>query len=89
MFWLSDIPAQDEPHLCRFGSRRLSRNPDVIITVGDNNLTLDLKAATNTIPIVISNSVPVERDRHQLGATRGQYHWALCKCRAGAMGQAD
>ena len=38
----------------------VSRNPDVIITVGDNNLTLDLKAATNTIPIVISNSVPVE-----------------------------
>jgi putative tryptophan/tyrosine transport system substrate-binding protein len=30
----------------------VSRNPDVIIAVGDNNLTLNFKAATTTIPIV-------------------------------------
>jgi putative tryptophan/tyrosine transport system substrate-binding protein len=47
-------------HYADMAREVVSRNPDVIITVGDNNLTLDLKAATTTIPIVISNSVPVE-----------------------------
>jgi putative tryptophan/tyrosine transport system substrate-binding protein len=38
----------------------VSRNPDVIITLGDNNLVLDFKAATTTIPIVGAFGVPVE-----------------------------
>src|SRR5262249_46296965 len=38
----------------------VSRNPDVIFSVGDNNLTLAFKAATNTIPIVGFLSAPVE-----------------------------
>jgi putative ABC transport system substrate-binding protein len=38
----------------------VSRNPDVIVTVGNNNLTLDFKAATTTIPIVGLFASPVE-----------------------------
>ena len=38
----------------------VSRNPDVILTVGGNDLTLDFKAATTTIPIVGMFAVPVE-----------------------------
>jgi putative ABC transport system substrate-binding protein len=47
-------------HYADMAREVVSSNPDVIITVGDNNLTLDLKAATTTIPIVMSNGVPVE-----------------------------
>jgi putative ABC transport system substrate-binding protein len=38
----------------------VSRNPDVILTVGSNDLTLDFKAATTTIPIVGLFGAPVE-----------------------------
>ena len=38
----------------------VSRNPDVIITIGTNDFTLDFKAATTTIPIVGMFAVPVE-----------------------------
>jgi putative ABC transport system substrate-binding protein len=47
-------------HYADMAREVVSRNPDVIITVGDNNLTLDFKAATTTIPIVGFFSVPVE-----------------------------
>ena len=39
-------------HYADMAREVVSRNPDVIITVGDNNLTLDFKTATTTIPIV-------------------------------------
>jgi putative ABC transport system substrate-binding protein len=38
----------------------VSRNPDVVISIGTNELTLDFKAATTTIPIVGAMGVPVE-----------------------------
>ena len=38
----------------------VSRNPDVIISSGTNEFTLDFKAATTTIPIVGIFAVPVE-----------------------------
>jgi putative ABC transport system substrate-binding protein len=38
----------------------VSRNPDVIISIGTNDFTLDFKAATTTIPIVGMFAVPVE-----------------------------
>jgi putative ABC transport system substrate-binding protein len=38
----------------------VSRNPDVIISIGTNEFTLDFKAATTTIPIVGIFAVPVE-----------------------------
>ena len=38
----------------------VSRNPDVIISIGTNEFTLDFKAATTTIPIVGMFAVPVE-----------------------------
>jgi len=38
----------------------VSRNPDVIVSIGANELTLDFKAATATIPIVGAMGVPVE-----------------------------
>jgi putative tryptophan/tyrosine transport system substrate-binding protein len=38
----------------------VSRNPDVIISIGTNEFTLDFKAATTTIPIVAMFAVPVE-----------------------------
>ena len=38
----------------------VSRNPDVIISSGTNEFTLDFKAATTTIPIVGMFAVPVE-----------------------------
>ena len=38
----------------------VSRNPDVIISIGTNDFTLDFKAATTTIPIVGIFAVPVE-----------------------------
>jgi putative ABC transport system substrate-binding protein len=38
----------------------VSRNPDVILSIGSNELTLDFKAATTTIPIVGMFAVPVE-----------------------------
>ena len=38
----------------------MSRNPDVIISSGTNEFTLDFKAATTTIPIVGIFAVPVE-----------------------------
>ena len=38
----------------------VSRNPDVILSIGSNALTLDFKAATTTIPIVGLLSSPVE-----------------------------
>jgi putative ABC transport system substrate-binding protein len=37
-----------------------SRKPDVIISIGTNEFTLDFKAATTTIPIVGIFAVPVE-----------------------------
>ena len=38
----------------------VSRNPDVILSIGSNELTLDFKAATTTIPIVGILGSPVE-----------------------------
>ena len=38
----------------------VSRNPDVIVSIGTNELTLDFKAATTTIPIVGAVGIPVE-----------------------------
>jgi putative ABC transport system substrate-binding protein len=38
----------------------VSRNPDVIVSIGTNELTLDFKAATTTIPIVGAMGSPVE-----------------------------
>jgi putative tryptophan/tyrosine transport system substrate-binding protein len=38
----------------------VSRNPDVIVSIGSNELTLDFKAATATIPIVGVFAIPVE-----------------------------
>jgi putative ABC transport system substrate-binding protein len=38
----------------------VSRNPDVIVSIGTNELTLDFKAATTTIPIVAAMGFPVE-----------------------------
>jgi putative tryptophan/tyrosine transport system substrate-binding protein len=38
----------------------VSRSPDVIISIGTNELTLDFKAATTTIPIVGAMGMPVE-----------------------------
>jgi putative ABC transport system substrate-binding protein len=38
----------------------VSRNPDVIVSIGTNELTLDFKAATTTIPIVGAMGIPVE-----------------------------
>ena len=38
----------------------VSRNPDVILSIGSNALTLDFKAATTTIPIVGLLGSPVE-----------------------------
>ena len=38
----------------------VSRNPDVIISIGTNEFTLDFKAANTTIPIVGIFAVPVE-----------------------------
>ena len=36
------------------------RNPELIVAIGSNNLVLDFKAATTTIPIVGAMAVPVE-----------------------------
>jgi putative ABC transport system substrate-binding protein len=47
-------------HYAEMAREVVSRNPDVIITVGDNNLTVDLKAATTTIPIVGVLAIAVE-----------------------------
>jgi putative ABC transport system substrate-binding protein len=47
-------------HYADMAREVVSRIPDVIITVDDNNLTLDLKAATTTIPIVALMHFPVE-----------------------------
>src|SRR6516165_6357422 len=47
-------------HYADMAREVMSRNPDVIITLGDDNLTLNLKAATTTIPIVAMSSVPIE-----------------------------
>jgi putative ABC transport system substrate-binding protein len=38
----------------------VSRNPDVILSIGTNELTFDFKAATTTIPIVGTFGAPVE-----------------------------
>jgi putative ABC transport system substrate-binding protein len=38
----------------------VSRNPDMIVSIGTNELTLDLKAATTTIPIIGAFGAPVE-----------------------------
>jgi putative ABC transport system substrate-binding protein len=38
----------------------VSRNPDVIVTIGSNDLALDFKAETTTIPIVGLMGTPVE-----------------------------
>src|SRR5215471_16924921 len=38
----------------------VSSNPDVIVSIGNNELTFDFKAATTTIPIVAAVGVPVE-----------------------------
>jgi putative tryptophan/tyrosine transport system substrate-binding protein len=38
----------------------VSRNPDVIVSIGSNFLTLDFKAATTTIPIVGIMGSPIE-----------------------------
>jgi putative ABC transport system substrate-binding protein len=38
----------------------VSRNPDVIVSIGTNELTLNFKAATTTIPIVGAMGIPVE-----------------------------
>jgi putative ABC transport system substrate-binding protein len=47
-------------HYADLAREVVSRNSDVILTVGDNNLTLAFKAATATIPIVGFFNVPVE-----------------------------
>jgi putative tryptophan/tyrosine transport system substrate-binding protein len=57
----------------------VSRNPDVIITVGNNFLVLDFKAATTTIPIVATfRRSGRGRHRRELSTTRRQYHGTLC-----------
>jgi putative ABC transport system substrate-binding protein len=38
----------------------VSRNPDVIVSIGTNEITLDFKATTTTIPIVGAMGIPVE-----------------------------
>jgi len=38
----------------------VSRNPDMIVSIGTNELTLDFKAATTTIPIIGVFGAPVE-----------------------------
>jgi putative tryptophan/tyrosine transport system substrate-binding protein len=38
----------------------VSGNPDMIVTIGTNELTLDFKAATSTIPIIGAFGAPVE-----------------------------
>jgi putative ABC transport system substrate-binding protein len=47
-------------HYGDLASDVVSRNPDVIISIGTNELTLDFKAATTTIPIVGAMGLPVE-----------------------------
>jgi putative tryptophan/tyrosine transport system substrate-binding protein len=47
-------------HYLELARAAVSRNPDLIIAVGNNNLVLDFKAATSTIPIVGVFASPVE-----------------------------
>jgi putative ABC transport system substrate-binding protein len=48
------------PHYPELAREVVSRNPDVIVSIGTNELTLDFKAATTAIPIVGLFAVPVE-----------------------------
>ena len=75
-------------HLSDLARDVVSHNPDVIVSIGDNELTLGFKAATTTIPIVASMGVPVGWHCSEPGATRRQYHRGLCRCRARAIGKA-
>jgi len=47
-------------HFADLARNVVRRNPELIVAIGSNNLVLDFKAATTTIPIVGAMAVPVE-----------------------------
>ena len=67
----------------------VSRHPDLIIAI-TNNLVLDFKAATTAIPIVGVFGAPVEAGIvASLARPGGNITGVDCRCRDGAVGQAD